>query len=67
MKIEDDDDENGPQPHKRPQRPTVTSPGWILHSRSVGWNLSDGGEDMLCHLAAHLADLEGCDGRGGAG
>ena len=34
-----DDDESQPQPHKRPQRPTVTSPGWILQSRSVGWNL----------------------------
>ena len=37
--------EDRPQPHKRPQRPTVTSPGWILQRRSVGWNLgeNDGG------------------------
>ena len=60
-----DDDENRPQPHKRPQRPTVTSPGWILQSLSVGWNLWN--DDESASAMTDLAELEGCDGRGGAG
>ena len=36
-----------PHPHRRPQRPTVTSPGWILHRRSVGWNLTEFMFDQL--------------------
>ena len=77
VKFDDNDDESVPQPHKRPQRPTVTSPGWILQSRSVGWNLHyrmkqwnlhDEDESFRLFVKrSHLADLEGCDGRGGAG
>ena len=39
-----------PHPHRRPHRPTVTSPGWILQRRSVGWNLADMESSCLTSL-----------------